>query len=65
MQNNKEEKFSWKFLGKDSTRLDVDFQNTFLLDWKLNIPYVSELLMQYKDVIENGVVLTACRMKEE
>jgi hypothetical protein len=65
MQNNKEEKFSWKFLGKDSTRLDIDFQNVFLLDWKLNIPYVSELLMQYKDVIENGVVLTACRIKEE
>src|SRR6185436_21896 len=48
-QNNKEEKFTWKFLGKDSTKLKIDFDNTLLSDWPLDIPYCSETIMQYKE----------------
>ena len=62
-QNNKEEKFTWKFLGKDSTKLKIDFDNILLSDWPLDIPYCSETIMQYKEA-ENGVVLVACRIKE-
>lgn len=65
MQDSKEEKFSWKFLGKDSTKLNIDFENILLPDWKLDIPYVSEKLMQYKDLAADGVILTACRVKQE
>lgn len=62
--DNKDEKFSWKFLGKDSTKLEIDFESIFLAHWNLDIPSVTDRLMQYKDLSKDGTVLAACRIKE-
>ena len=62
VQSDGEQKFSWKFLGEDSTKLNIDFENALIPDWTLDIPYCSPRLLQYKDVKKAGVVHTACRL---